>query len=152
MQSNYLTRPIKAILLCLALLTLPGVAWCAGLFEGSFSWPSIFQLRLKQVGDRVCGEWDFVTSSQNREGLVVGLVHGGILTLTTCPDFEISCTPTIDKYSKPDRFVIRGKQLELVGGNGDGINQRFVRISRTSPKWNNSQSPSYGDLLESCKW
>lgn len=121
-------------------------------FQGTFAaGPYVF--RIHQVGTRVCGEWDFVTQSGNREGLVAGVVADGVLTLTQCSDFELTCHPgSSDPYSAPMRFTRRTGNLERVGGNGDGSNEVFARRSGAKPKWSNAQAIESQQFLSSCNW
>lgn len=121
-------------------------------FQGTFA-AGPYVLRIHQVGTRVCGEWDFVTQSWNREGLVAGVVADGVLTLTQCSDFELTCRPgSSDPYSAPTRFIRRAGNLERVGGNSDGSNEVFARRSGTKPKWSNAQASEVQQFLSSCNW
>ena len=121
-------------------------------FQGTFA-AGRYVIRIHQVGARVCGEWDFVTQSGNREGLVTGVVADGVLTLTQCSDFELTCRPgSSDPYSAPTRFIRRAGNLERVGGNSDGSNEVFARRSGAKPKWSNAQAGEVQQFLTSCNW
>lgn len=89
---------------------------------------------IHQVGDRVCGEWDFATQSSNREGLVAGTVADGVLTLTECSDFRLTCRPArVQSNPSLMRFIQKGTNLERLGRDGNGSNEVFVRLSRLQP-------------------
>ena len=120
--------------------------------QGTFS-SGAHVLRIHQVGDRVCDEWGFATQSSNREGLVAGTVADGVLTLTECFDFELTCRPArVQSNPSLMRFIQRGANLERLGRDGNGSNEVFARLSRLQPKWSNSQANETQSLLSKCSW
>jgi hypothetical protein len=142
-----------AVTICLVGFSAPFVAWAKGPFQGSFTSQADQELRLKQVGNRVCGEWSAEIRSRSLEGLVAGTISAGVLTLTWCSDQETTCSPALsDPYSKPDQFVAKPGRIERVRGNGDGSNQIFMRTSSALPQWSNAQSVDKPEFLEVCKW
>ncbi len=150
MQITLLTHGAFAFVLA-GLMATP-LAVASERFQGTYA-AGPYVLRLHQVGTRVCGEWDLVTESQNREGLVAGFVADGVLTLTQCSDFELTCRPSSsDLDSAPMRLTSRGGNLERVGGNGDGSNQVFARRSGAKPKWSNAHASEVQQFLSSCNW
>lgn len=151
---NYMNPLVRIVVTACSVTSLcvASLAQAKGPFEGSFT-EANQHLRLKQVDNRVCGEWSAENQSRSSEGLVAGTVKGGVLTLTWCADQETSCSPTAgDPYSKPSVFIAKKGWIELIHGNGDGSNRKFIRVDNASPKWTNAQPTDNPEFLRSCSW
>jgi hypothetical protein len=141
------------LVFCLGALLTSELTWSKGSFEGTFASTGNLQLRLKQLGSRVCGEWSAENESRSSEGLVAGIVKDGLLILTWCADQEGTCSPTSgDPYTQPDRFIAKPRRIERIHGNGDGSNEVFTRVDGLPPKWQNAGPADDPEFLELCKW
>lgn len=154
--------------LLVGILVSPFICHGAGIstpFQGTFSRvvvedkgrPSegawILEYRLKQVENRVCGEWLYETPTRVQEGLLVGKITRNVLTLVECPDQESICTFANYDDSKSDRgrYKVSASRLERISGNGDGSNTVYSRVESTEPSWRTYEARDSAEFLKACR-